>query len=317
VAVSTRTAAGLLKFRPVRPGARLALVAPASPFERAEFDAGLAELRTLGFDPVYDPSVFAREGFVAGTADARATSMLAALARDDVDAVLAVRGGYGSVELLSRLDAGSTRAARKAFIGYSDVTSVHAWLGCQVGLASVHGPMIDGRLSMGPSRYDRDSFLRSLGTVPLGELAPDGLEVLRSGEASGPLFGGTLTQLLASLGTPYAFAPPAGYVLFVDEVAERPYRLRRMLVQLRLSGLLGAASAVVFGQLPRCDEPGDGPTARSVIADQVADFRGPVLFGFPSGHATTPLISLPFGVLARVVATATPAVVIEEAAASE
>jgi len=315
--MSVRTAGGLLKFRPVRAGARVALVAPASPFGREEFDAGLAELRNIGVEPVYDQSVFAREGFVAGTVQVRASAMLAAMERDDIAAVIAVRGGYGSVELLSLLDAGRAGAARTAFIGYSDVTSVHTWLGCHVGLASVHGPMIDGRLSKGQTRYDRASLLHSLGTEPMGELAPDGVEVIRPGEATGPLFGGTLTQLLASLATPFEFRPPTGHILFIDEVAERPYRLRRMLTQLRLSGLLAAASGLVFGQLPRCDEPGGAPTARDVLADQLADFPGPVLFGFPSGHTTTPLVSLPFGVQARVVATASPALVIEEAAAAD
>jgi muramoyltetrapeptide carboxypeptidase len=315
--VSDRTAGGLVKFRPVRPGSRVALVAPASPFGRIEFDAGVAELRTLGLEPVYDQSVFARDGFVAGSAQSRATALLSAMGREDIAAVVAVRGGYGSVELLSLLDATAARATRTAFIGYSDVTSVHAWLGCHVGMASVHGPMIDGRLSKGPTRYDRESFLASLTAEPMGELAPEGVQVINRGEAAGPLFGGTLTQLLASLGTPFEFRPPNGHVLFIDEVAERPYRLRRMLTQLRLSGLLAAASAVVFGQLPRCDEPGGAPTARDVLADQLEDFPGPVLFGFPSGHTTTPLVSLPFGVQTRVVATPAPALVFEEAAAAE
>ena len=89
----------------------------------------------------------------------------------------------------------------------------------------------------------------------MGELAPPGLEVLRPGEAAGVLLGGTLTQLLASLGTPFAFAPPAGHVLFIDEVGERPYRLDRMVTQLRQTGLLARAAAVVIGELPQCDEP--------------------------------------------------------------
>ena len=112
------------------------------------------------------------------------------------------------------------------------------------------------------------------------------------------LVGGTLTQLVASLGTPFAFDPPAGCVLFLDEVAERPYRLDRMLTQLRLSGLLARASAIVFDELPRCDEPGGSPTARDTVRRVLADFRGPVLFGLPSGHTDGPTLTLPFGVMA-------------------
>src|SRR6185436_16347187 len=125
-----------------------------------------------------------------------------------------------------------------------------------------------GRLGRGVEGYDAGSFMAALcRTEPMGEIAPPGLESIRAGEASGPLLGGTLTQLLASFGTPFEFAPPAGYVLFLDEVGERPYRLDRMVTQLKQSGILGRASAVVIGELPKCDEPEGEPTARSVMAD--------------------------------------------------
>ena len=147
-----------------------------------------------------------------------------------------------------------------------------------------------------------------------GEITSPAVEVLKPGEAAGMLIGGTLTPLLASLGTPYAFDPPAGHVLFIDEVAERPYRIDRMLTQLRLSGRLARASALVFGELPRCDEPGGDPAVRAVIADCLADFPGPILFGLPSGHTTGPTLTLPFGVRARVVTGPSPSLIIEEPA---
>ncbi len=313
--MTPRTRAGLVKFRPVGPGSQVALVAPASPFDRAEFDRGVTALADLGFHAVFDDSVFDEGPIVAGPAARRAEAFARACARGDVDAVLAVRGGYGSAETLPWLDAAALRRTRTAFIGYSDVTSLHAFLNCHVHLASVHGAMIVGRLAAGPEAYDVRSFLGSLSAVPLGELAPDGVEVLRPGEAIGPLFGGTLTQIAASLGTPYEFLAPPRHVLFLDEVGERPYRLRRSITQLRQSGRLANVAAVVFGQLPGCDEPGGGLTARDVVADLFTDFPGPVLIGFPSGHTTTPLISLPLGVQTRVVARGRPRLVIEEAAA--
>ena len=148
----------------------------------------------------------------------------------------------------------------------------------------------------------------------MGELSAPGVESLRDGEAAGVLTGGTLTQLLASLGTPYAFTPPQGCVLFLDEVGERPYRLDRMVTQLKQTGLLSRATAVVIGELPKCDEPSGDPTARAVMADLFADFPGPVLIGFPSGHTITPAMTLPFGVRSRVVGGAQPRLVIEQAA---
>jgi muramoyltetrapeptide carboxypeptidase len=313
--VSARTSAGFVKFRPVRPGARVALVAPASAFDRTQFDAGVAELERLGFDVVYDENVFDRLPFTAGAPESRARALLRAFDELDADLVMPVRGGYGSVELLPLLHPERIRRSRTAFVGYSDLTSLHGYLGAVAGMASVHGPMLEGRFGQGPAVYDAGGFLRSLSDEPLGELAPVGLEVLRAGEAAGPLVGGNLTQLLASFETPYAFRPPDGHVLFLEDVAERPYRIHRMLTQWRLSGRLAAATALVFGQMAQCEEPGGGVTARDAVADCLRGFPGPVLFGFPSGHTTSPALSLPLGVHARVVASGAPRLLLEEAAA--
>jgi muramoyltetrapeptide carboxypeptidase len=313
--MTPRTRAGLLKFRPVGPGGRLALVAPASPFDRGEFDRGVTELTALGFDVVYDEDVFATGPIVAGGAARRAGALVRACTRTDVDAVLAVRGGYGSAETLPSLDAAVFRRSRTAFIGYSDVTAVHAFLNCQVRLTSVHGAMITGRIADGPAAFDVASWLGSLRAAPLGELSPEGVEIIRQGEAVGPLYGGTLTQIAASLGTPYEFIAPPGHILFLDEVGERPYRIRRLLTQLSQSGRLSNTAAVVFGQLPRCEEPGGTVTATEVVAEFFHGFSGPILFGFPSGHTITPTITLPLGVETRVVARARPRLVVEEAAA--
>jgi muramoyltetrapeptide carboxypeptidase len=274
VALSARTNAGRRKCRVLRPGSRVALVAPASGFDRGSFDRGVAELERHGLIPVYDDTIFERHAFVAGRAATRAAALEAAWRRSDVDAILAVRGGYGRVETLPLVDGGIVPQHPAALVGYSDVTSLHVWLNLHVGVTSIHGVMLDGRLAEGVSAYDEESFLRCLSAEPLGELTPAGVEVLHPGEASGVLLGGTVTQLAGSLGTAYAFAPPPGAVLFLDEVGERPYRLRRM-----------------------------------------QEFPGPVMFGFPSGHTTTPLVSLPFGVHARVVTSGGGRLVIEEAAA--
>ena len=303
------------KPRALAPGDRLAIVAPASPFTREEFDGGLQEIRRLGFVPVYDDSVFARQRYVAGPAASRAAAIHAAWRDPSIAGLIGVRGGYGSAQLLPLLDREAARRACKPFIGYSDLTSVLTFLTLGCDLVAFHGPMLAGRLGRGADGYDEDSFIRTLcRREPAGELAAPGVEAIRAGEASGPLLGGTLTQLLASLGTPYAFAPPAGHVLFLDEAGERPYRLDRMVTQLAQTGLLARASAVVIGELPKCDEPSGDPTARAVMADLFADFPGPVLIGFPSGHTVGPAMTLPFGVHARVIAGDRPRLVIEESA---
>ena len=290
----------------------MAIVAPASPFARDEFDRGVAEIGRLGFEPVFDDSVFAREsGYLAGSADVRASAFLRYWEDPSVAALLAVRGGYGSVQMLPLLDGGRLRAAPKLFIGYSDNTSLLSFLTCQCGLTALHGPMIEGRLA-GGAGYDRRSFLELAGGGVGLSLSPEGLTVVRPGEARGRLFGGTMTQLVASLGTPFAFDPPPGCVLFLEDVNERPYRIDRMLTQLRLSGVLSRAAALVFGEMRGCDEPGGDVTSASVIARLTQDFPGPVVSGFPSGHSRGPVWSLPLGVAVRVVSAPRPSIVVEE-----
>jgi muramoyltetrapeptide carboxypeptidase len=306
----------MLKPRALAPGDRIALVAPASPFARDEFDAGLAELRRLGYEPVYDESVFARTRYTAGEPAHRARAFRQAWTDPSIRALVAVRGGYGSVHLLPHLDRDEIRRTPKAFVGYSDNTSLLTWLTGHCGVVSFHGPMIEGRFAKGPDGYDADTFGRVLTrATPAGPIAHAQLETLRPGEAAGTLIGGTLTPLAASLGTPYAFDPPAGHILFIDEVAERPYRIDRLLTQLRLAGILARAAGLVFGELPRCDEPAaGGPGIRDVLRDVLAGFDGPILFGLPSGHTSGASLTLPFGVQARVLAGRDPSLIIEETA---
>lgn len=305
------------KPRALAPGDRLAVVAPASPFPRDEFDRGVAEVRHLGFEPVYDESVFARLSYTAGPAMVRAAAIRAAWNDPSIAGLIGVRGGYGSAQVLPLLDPAEAARANKPFIGYSDLTALLTFLTGNCGMVAFHGPMLVGRLDRGAAGYDRDSFERALcRREPLGELAPRSAETIKAGDATGTLAGGTLTQLLASLGTPYAFDPPAGYILFIDEVAERPYRLDRMITQLQQTGLLARAGGVVINELPRCDEPSGDPTARAVIAELLRDFPGPVVFGFPSGHAIGAAMTLPLGVRCRVIAGPRPRLVIEESAVS-
>ncbi|HUE85648.1 MAG TPA: LD-carboxypeptidase [Vicinamibacterales bacterium] len=302
-----------LKPRRLTRGDRVALVAPASSFQRDEFEAGVQELVQLGFEPVYDERVFAVSRFVAGDAPLRVSAIHDAWRDPSIAALIAVRGGYGSAQLLPLLDPDLMRSAAKVFVGYSDVTALLAFH-LRHGVVSFHGPMIERRIGAGASGYDRHSFWQAVtSSEPLGPLAPEGLEVLRSGDARGVLAGGTLTQLAASMGTPWAFDPPERCVLFIEDVGERPYRIHRLLTQLAQAGVLGRASALVFGELPSCDEPGGEHAIRDVLRDFVRDFAGPVLFGFPSGHTTGPTWTLPLGVRARVMSTP-PAVVIEEGA---
>ncbi|HVH58568.1 MAG TPA: LD-carboxypeptidase [Vicinamibacterales bacterium] len=304
------------KPRPLQPGDQIAIVAPASSVAQEQLQAGAEELRSLGFVPVYDErSLFERGPYTAGSSAVRAAALRDAWLNPDIAAIVAARGGYGSVHLLPLLDAHEFSTIVKPFIAYSDNTSILSWLTLTCGMVTFHGPMIDRRLARGPAGYDRDTFLRCLTRpAPVGVITSPGIEVLRHGEANGMLIGGTMTQLAASLGTPFAFDPPQGCVLFLDEVAERPYRIDRLLTQLKLAGILDRAGALVFNELPRCDEPGGSLAARDVVVELTEDFNGPVLFGLPSGHSDGATLTIPFGLRARIDTRSRPGLIIDESA---
>lgn len=302
------------RLRRLQSGDRVALVAPASSFPHEELTAGVAELARLGFQAIYDDSIFDKDRFVAGSVEARVRAIHDAWADPSIAALIAMRGGYGSAQLLPFLNPDLLRSGRKALIGYSDITALLT-LYQRNGLAAIHGPMIDRRISTGPSAYDEDSFRRVMTQAePAGELRPSQLEVLHHGRATGTLTGGTLTQLMASMGTKFAFDPPAGSILFLEDIGERPYRIHRLLTQAEQAGIFAKALGIVFGEFPNCDEPGGDPAIKDVVHEFMKDFGGPVLFNFPSGHTTGATWTLPFGVRVEVVSGPTPSIRILEAA---
>lgn len=318
-----KTSAGFIKIRPVRPGASVAIIAPASPLKADSIadnvlERGVDEIRRLGFVPVYDDRIKAQRGYLAGSAEIRASSIADAVRDPAIDAMIALRGGFGSAHLLPLIDTDDWAKSRKAMIGYSDVTSLHVLLNCHAGLVSIHGPMIDRRLSSGPERYEPSSLLTALLEHPVGEMTAPHAEVLIDGpDAVGPILGGTLSLVAASLGTPYAFDPPDGFILYIDEVGERPYRLDRMITQLKFARIISRAKGIVFSGMRDCDEPAGGSSARDVLRGVLHGFAGPVIFGLTSGHDIGEVGSIPFGVRARVTASPAARLIIEEAAASD
>lgn len=304
--------------RALRAGDGVAVVAPASPFDMSDFESGVAELRALGFVPRWHDEVFARRRYVAGTPAVRAEDLHRAWTRHDVAAVFGARGGYGSAQILSSLNPGTIRETPRAFVGYSDLTTVLTWLVCHCGIVAFHGPTVTGRLGRGEAAYDRASLLAAItGLEPMGEIELPGVEVLRPGIARGRLLGGTLSQLAAAAGTPYGLTPWDDTLLLLEDVGERPYRLDRLLQQLRDAGALRRVRGVLLGTFPKCDEPGGVLTARDVLADLFEDFPGPVLYGVPTGHVEGPALTLPLGVMATIEAGRSARFVIEEAAVVE
>jgi muramoyltetrapeptide carboxypeptidase len=300
----------LMKPKAVKAGATFGIVSPASAAREELVAAGVEALEALGYKTKMFPHALDRGPLnYAGTTDERVADLHAAFADDEVDAVLCTRGGWGSAELLPLLDKELIRAHPKAFLGYSDQTSLHVWLRNEVEMVSFQAPMVasdfgkgegrgkreEGRADQGEA-MDLESWRSALEGASEWELGGDaGLRVLRAGVAEGELSGGCVSIYVESLGTPYA-ARARGGVLFLEDVGVKPYQWDRMLVHLRLAGMLENVTGVVFGDMTQCCEADELPALEASLLHALRDFKGPIGIGLRSGHVERGNITLPFGV---------------------
>jgi len=292
----------LVKPPRLRPGGLIGLVAPAGHLDReGQVEDTQRELEALGFRSRPGRHALARHGYLAGTDQQRAEDLMAMFLDDDVDAILALRGGWGCARLLPLLDYDAIRAHPKPLVGYSDITALLLAIYARSGLVTFHGPV--GRSTW--SAQTVESFKQVLvrgGELYLSPVPPDGFggrrdgyQPIRPGIADGPLVGGNLSVVSSLAGTPY-LPSFAGHVVFFEEVREDIYRIDRMITQLRLAGLFDEAAAIVFGQCRSCsaDEvPGDG--LAWLLRDHFGDGAHPAWTGAPIGHVS-PVHTLPIGV---------------------
>jgi muramoyltetrapeptide carboxypeptidase len=279
--------------------ATFGVVSPASTPRAELVEAGIATLKELGYGVKVFPHALSRGPlYYAGTAEERAADLHAAFADDAVDAVLCTRGGWGSAELLPLLDKELIRTNPKAFVGYSDLTSLHTWLRNEANLVSFHGPMVAADFAKAGG-VDLASWTAALAGASAWELGTDaGLRVLRGGTAEGELGGGCLAIYAEGLGTPYAGRARGG-VLFLEDVGVKPYQWDRMLVHLRLAGLLENVTGIVFGDMAQCGTDGDQAAIEASVLHALKDFAGPIGFGLRSGHVAGGNLTLPLGVRVR------------------
>lgn len=270
-------------------GDRVAVVAPAGPFDRPSFEAGLA-LVAARFKPVFGEELFSQHRYLAGDDPRRARELDAALADPAIKAVFAARGGYGTMRLLPALR--WDRYAPKPIVGFSDLVALHAAAQAH-GWVSVHGPVLT-QLGRQPPEVAERLFALLQGTA----VAPlEGGRTLVAGVAEGPLVGGCLSVFTRLLGTPY-LPSLDGAVLLVEDVGERPYRLDRMWTHLRLAGAFERLAGVVVGDLTDCDEKDGSVAAADVVAELAAATGLPCAAGFPIGHGARNL-AVPLGARVR------------------
>jgi muramoyltetrapeptide carboxypeptidase len=289
----------LVKPRALRPGDVVGIVAPASNIKQADLETGCEALRRAGYKPFYFDSSLDRDIYFAGSVERRVQELEAMFERDEVRAIVCARGGYGANYLLNQLDLEKIESHPKIFVGYSDITCLLTHFTDAAGLVTFHGPMAakDWAHEGGVDQSSWQSTLSqsSPWDVPLNQQATG----LVDGEAQGMLYGGCLSILVASLGTPFEIKT-TGAILFLEDVAAKPFQVDRMLMQLKLAGHLAAVRGIVFGEMLDClQSPTQDYTLQEVIVRIVGDLGIPIAFGVKSGHVTSGNITLPFGVQAN------------------
>jgi muramoyltetrapeptide carboxypeptidase len=279
----------------LRPGDRVAVIAPASGFERAAFDTGLALIRSR-YRAEHHDAVFERRRYVAGSDARRLAELTAALSDPGIRAVFCARGGYGATRLLSKLGT-AVPGAPKLLIGFSDITALHSWLQSQ-GRASIHGPVLTQLGRLPPESPERlFTLLESAAPAPPLE----GTDSYVSGTAEGPLLGGNLSVLTRLLGTP--FLPQLdGAILLLEDQGERPYRLDRMWTHLHQAGVFARVRGIALGTFTTCEEAGAAYTSADVLRELAAESGVPCAAGFPIGHGDVNE-PVPLGVRVRLDAT--------------
>ncbi len=282
----------------LRPGDTIGIVAPASNIKREFLEAGCVALEGLGYKPFYFDSILDRELYFAGSVERRLRELQEMFVRSDVHAIVCARGGYGANYLLEKLDLQKIRANPKIFVGYSDITTLLTYFADAAGLVTFHGPMVtkDFSLSDGVDLASWNSAISGDASWEL-KLGPDsGVKPLSPGTAEGALYGGCLSMLVASLGTPYEIHTD-GTILFIEDIAAKPYQVDRMLMQLKLAGKLAAVRGLVFGEMLDCVQHKDqGYTLEEIILRIVRDLGIPVAYGLRSGHVSRQNVTLPIGV---------------------
>ncbi len=293
----------VIKPPSLKKGDKIGIIAPASSFSREGFAAGYDRLRQMGYEPVYSNGIFDRDLYFAGTAERRLRELEEMIARDDIAALICVRGGYGSNYLLDQLDFEHFIQHPKILLGCSDISSLLTVVTDRTGLVTFHGPMLAKDLALGT--FDSSSWNNALQGAANWNVSTDGVEVLRAGRARGRLYGGCLSMLVASLRTRFEVRTE-GTILFIEDIAEKPYRIDRMLMQLRLAGKLEGVRGFIFGEMLDCGPPaGADYTLQQVILRVLSPYNVPIIYGLRSGHVTRDNITLPIGVEAELVAEST------------
>ena len=287
-----------LKPAPLQGGDVVGIVAPASNINPLKLATGCEALRQLGYRPFFLDSILDKDLYFAGSVDRRVRELEEMFEREEVRAILCARGGYGANYLLEKIDLNKVRAHPKIFVGYSDITTLMTYFHDAAGLISFHGPMVTKDFPE-PQGVDIPSWQAAVSGASIFKLGSEtSMRPLSEGMAEGILYGGCLSMLAASLGTPFEIRTE-GTILFIEDVAAKPFQIDRMLMQLKLAGKLDDVNGLVFGEMLDCVQNSlQDYTLEEVVMRVVKDLGIPVAYGLRSGHVSRENVTLPIGVRA-------------------
>jgi muramoyltetrapeptide carboxypeptidase len=289
-----------LKPRALTKGSRLGVFAPASPADSVEMIAGLSELKRQGFQVVANQDC-KPEGYFAGPALDRRNGFLSGIRSEQIDGLMALRGGYGSNYLLD-FELDKDLETVKSVIGFSDLTTLQIYLWQKRGWVTFYGPMVAAGINAGPGAakgYDENSFLEAIGKAASGWKLPLRGEPVLAGQATGRVLGGCLTLVEATMGTPWELDTQEA-ILILEDLAMKPYQVDRVLMHLRQAGKFAGVKGIVLGEFPEGAPAVVGaPTVKEVCSRILRPLGIPIVFGAPVGHTPRPMLTVPLGIRAR------------------
>ncbi|MBI2342703.1 MAG: LD-carboxypeptidase [Deltaproteobacteria bacterium] len=291
----------MIKAKALQKGDLVAVAAPASPFDRKEFLAGVKKIKELGFEVTFRKDIFAKKGYLAGTDERRADELNQFFGDPEIKAIFFARGGYGTQRILHLLDIEAIKTCPKIILGCSDITALHAWLYRHEVGGTFYGPTIARQLRLA-NKGTVDSFIAALfASEPLGKISSAVAKTFKKGAAEGVITGGCLSLIVSSIGTPYEL-PTDNSILFLEDVGESVYKYDRMLTHLKASGKLRNVRGLIFGSLGLSGKNESRKLLNKMLEDVLADFPGPIITNFPSGHLALDklFVTLPFGVAAKI-----------------
>jgi muramoyltetrapeptide carboxypeptidase len=300
----------LIKPQALRPGDTIGIVAPASNIKADLLEQGCRELESIGFKTYYRPDIISSFRYFSGSRERRLGEFLEMLRSRDIHAIFCARGGYGSGHLLNGISPDLIRQNAKIINGASDITLLLNWIE-RAGVVAFHGPMVATSIRQGSDGYDRELLLDLLRGGKAVHFPTNRTTVLRPGRAEGRLTGGCLSLVVSTLGTKSEIDTQDS-ILVLEDIDAKPYQVDRMVTHLKQSGKLESVRGIVFGEMLNCVQHQDqGYSLPEVLADLLAEFTFPILFGFPTGHTSQPNVIVPFGIRARLDLTSSTSPVFE------